>query len=165
MPTVHPYNRKSAVDYAKEWAFKRNPKYLDFSTLGGDCTNYASQCLYAGSKVMNTTPIYGWYYYSASERTASWTGVDFLYKFLITNKKQGVFATETDISKMMLGDIIQLGNMSNHFYHSLVVTQTGKIPDFYNILISTHTMDANLRPLSSYQFEKIRFLHIEGFFL
>lgn len=58
------YNRANAVAYAKKWAYGRNPKYYDFSDLGGDCTNFASQCIYAGSGVMNYTPTYGWYYIS-----------------------------------------------------------------------------------------------------
>ena len=40
------YNRANAVAYAKKWAYGRNPKYYDFSDLGGDCTNFASQCIY-----------------------------------------------------------------------------------------------------------------------
>ncbi len=47
------YNRQAAVEYAEKWAFKRNPAYLNFDSLGGDCTNYASQCIFAGAKVMN----------------------------------------------------------------------------------------------------------------
>ena len=69
------YNRSDAVKYALKWAFSRNPDYLDFHGLGGDCTNFVSQCIYAGCQVMNYTPVYGWYYLSSSDRTASWTGV------------------------------------------------------------------------------------------
>ncbi|WP_040197226.1 amidase domain-containing protein [Candidatus Soleaferrea massiliensis] len=162
MPTVLPYNRQRAFDYAEAWAYRRNPNYLDFSDLGGDCTNFASQCLYAGSGVMNYTPIYGWYYNSSSDRTASWTGVQYLYNFLTSNKTQGVFASDTTIDRMMIGDIIQLGNYSNEFYHSLVVTGVGNEPDESNILVSTHSFDAHQRRLSSYTYANIRFLHIEG---
>ena len=56
------YDRKAAVEYARKWAYGRNPAYYDFSRLGGDCTNFASQCVYAGSDVMNYTPVLGWYY-------------------------------------------------------------------------------------------------------
>ncbi|HOA41990.1 MAG TPA: amidase domain-containing protein, partial [Bacillota bacterium] len=42
------YNRNKAIEYAERWAFDRNPRYLDFEKLGGDCTNYVSQCIYAG---------------------------------------------------------------------------------------------------------------------
>ena len=92
------YNRTAAVEYARKWAFQRNPAYYNFENLGGDCTNFASQCLYAGSGVMNYTPTYGWYYNSSSDRSPSWTGVVYLYQFLTQNKGPGPFATETDAS-------------------------------------------------------------------
>ena len=47
------YNRNNTVEYAKRWALSRNPKYLDFHEIGGDCTNFASQCIYAGAELMN----------------------------------------------------------------------------------------------------------------
>ncbi|MDE7439525.1 MAG: amidase domain-containing protein, partial [Clostridia bacterium] len=42
------YNRELAYEYAKKWAFKRNPEFYNFNNIGGDCTNFASQCIYAG---------------------------------------------------------------------------------------------------------------------
>lgn len=165
MSKVVPYNRNKAVEYALTFAFKRNPNYLDFSNLGGDCTNFISQCLYAGSGVMNYTPVYGWYYGGSNNRSASWTGVTYLYNFLTTNTKAAVFGKNSDIGHMQLGDIIQLGNQKKVFYHSLIITDIGKVPSLGNILISTHTFDASQRPLSSYVFEQIRYIHIEGVYI
>ena len=54
------YDRSAAVAYARKWAFGRNPEYYDFGGIGGDCTNFVSQCLYAGAGVMNFTPELGW---------------------------------------------------------------------------------------------------------
>lgn len=42
------YDREKAVAYAHKWAYGRNPAYADFSAMGGDCTNFLSQCLHAG---------------------------------------------------------------------------------------------------------------------
>ena len=42
------YNRKAVYDYAKEWAYARNPKYYNYDSIGGDCTNFASQCVFVG---------------------------------------------------------------------------------------------------------------------
>ena len=56
MTTVS-YNREKAVSYAEKWAFSRNPRYMSFDGIGGDCTSFVSQCLYAGSGVMNYTPV------------------------------------------------------------------------------------------------------------
>lgn len=162
MPSVSAYNRQKAVEYANKWALSRNPKYLDFSKLGGDCTNLCSQCLFAGSGTMNYTPIYGWFYINSSNRSASWTGVTYLFNFLTSNKTKGPFAVEADVSEIELGDIIQLGKVSAPFHHSLVVTRIDGPPNIDTIYISTHTYDFHNRPLNTYEYNKIRFLHIKG---
>ena len=156
MKTI-PYNREKAVAYARRWALSRNPAYYDFEEIGGDCTNFASQCIYAGAGIMNYTPTFGWYYNSASDRTASWTGVEFLYDFLIKNTSVGPFAREVSQSEILPGDIVQLGTLSGRFYHSPVIIATEP-----EILVAAHTYDALDRPLSSYSYQAVRFLHIES---
>ena len=74
MTTELPYDREAAVFYARKWAYARNPRYYNFDDLGGDCTNFASQCIYAGCGVMNFTPTFGWYYIDINQRSPSWTG-------------------------------------------------------------------------------------------
>ena len=66
------------MEYAKKWALSRNPKFYDYEKIGGDCTNFASQCIYAGSGVMNNKT---WYYKNGNQKSPSWTGVEFLYDF------------------------------------------------------------------------------------
>lgn len=80
-----PYDRDAAVNYARKWAMDRNPAYYDFEEIGGDCTNFASQCIFAGARIMNYTPTMGWYYRSSYDRTPSWSGVRYLYEFLTNN--------------------------------------------------------------------------------
>ena len=157
-----PYNRRLAVEYAHRWAYGRNPEYFDFQGIGGDCTNFASQCIYAGAGIMNYTPVYGWYYITANARTASWTGVQYLYNFLTSNQDTGPYATETDISAMEPGDVCQLALDRNEFHHTPVIVEVGDVPTLDNILIAAHSRDADYRPLSSYRFRAVRFLHIEG---
>lgn len=156
---IKEYDRRAAVAYARRWAFSRNPNYFDFSNLGGDCTNFASQCVYAGSGIMNYTPVFGWYYISADNRTASWTGVEYFYNFLTGNTNgAGPFAEEVGERDIEIGDIIQLGRANGDFYHSPVVV------GFSNgqPLIAAHSYDAYNRPLSSYRYEQVRYLHILG---
>ena len=57
---VKEYNREKAVEYAIKWAYKRNPKYYNFDSVGGDCTSFISQCIYAGSGIMNYKKHIGW---------------------------------------------------------------------------------------------------------
>ena len=154
------YNRDAAVAYADKWAYGRNPRFFDFSDLGGDCTNFASQVLYAGSGVMNYTPLYGWFYISANDRTPSWTGVEELYRFLVSNTGAGPQARVTGLAEIDRGDIIQLKfDYGERFDHSPVVMDVGmRTPN--TILLAAHSNDANCRPLSSYNYREIRPLHI-----
>ena len=152
------YDRQAAFNYAKEWAFKRNPKFYNFNKIGGDCTNFASQCIYAGAGVMNYTPTFGWYYISLNDRTPSWTGVEYLYNFLVGNEGVGPFAEEVSLEKLEVGDIVQLGTATNDFYHSPVVVRISN----GQIFVAAHTYDAFMKPLSSYNFAKARGIHILG---
>lgn len=152
-----PYNRAAAVAYARKWALGRNPAFYDFEDIGGDCTNFASQCIYAGTNVMNFTPVIGWYYRSVSDRTASWTGVEYLHSFLVNNGSVGPYGHEVTRREVMPGDIVQLGDARGDFYHSPVITAV--TPE---ILVAAHTYDALDRPLSSYNYNIARFIHIDG---
>ena len=80
------YDRKAVVAYARRWAFARNPQYYNFDRLGGDCTNFASQCLFAGCGVMNFTPTFGWFYLDLQNRAPAWTGVEYFYQFLMNHQ-------------------------------------------------------------------------------
>ena len=152
-----PYNRERAVAYAHRWALGRNPAYYDFEDLGGDCTNFASQCIYAGAGVMNFTPVTGWFYRSASDRTASWTGVEYLYRFLVNNRSVGPYARVVSRWEAQPGDIVQLGTRAGDFYHSPVITAVTP-----TILVAAHTYDALDKPLDYYVYDVARFLHMEG---
>lgn len=161
-----PYNRARAVEYARRWALSRNPLFIDFTGQGGNCTNFVSQCLYAGCGVMNDTPTYGWYYRSPEDRAPAWSGVNELYDFLIgipefaeANGGTGPFATDAATSrKIELGDVVQLANAEGQFYHTLIIS--GFTDN--DILICAQSDDALDRPLSTYSFASLRILHIEG---
>lgn len=152
-----PYDRIEAVEYAKKWAYFRNPEFYNFQNLGGDCTNFASQCLYAGSKTMNYP---SWYYYNQNDRSPSWTSVEFLYDFLIKNNSLGPRGEDVGIESVRVGDIIQLNFGNDRFEHTLVITKLEYPVTSSGIKVSAHTTDASCRPLDSYNFKKIRFIHI-----
>ena len=163
MPELLPYNREAAVAYAHTWAYRRNPAYFDFSGIGGDCTNFASQCIYAGAGVMNFTPLYGWFYRTANDRTPSWTGVQYLYDFLTRNLGAGPFATEVSLSQLEPGDVVQLAiDREDRYQHTPVVVRIDGEPSLTNVLVAAHSNDVDYRPLSTYNIRRIRCLHIEG---
>ncbi len=160
---IREYDRKAAVEYAHKWAFGRNPGYYNFDGLGGDCTNFASQAVYAGSGVMNYTPVFGWYYIDSYSRTASWTGVNYFYNFITSNTGPGPVAEQTDISLIQPGDIIQLSFEGGNIYnHSPIVVKTGSPPGLQDTLVAAHTYDRDNYHLTYYSWAAIRFIHIKG---
>ena len=152
------YNREAVYEYAKKWAYGRNPKYYNFDPVGGDCTNFVSQCIYAGCKQMNYDRNNGWYYINGNNKSPSWTGVEFLYKFLTTNNNLGPKGEKMTIDKLEIGDVVQLSFNGQIFSHSLIVIKNGINTD--NTLIATHTYDIFGKSVSEYGFEKYRCIHI-----
>lgn len=163
MRFVQDYDRKASVLYAHAWAYGRNPLFYDYEGIGGDCTNFASQCIFAGSGIMNFTPTFGWYYITANQKAPAWTGVMYLWNFLTRKRLSvGPIGEECDLKELRPGDIVQLSFHGEEFQHSPVVVSVGDAPTLENVLIAAHSYDADNRPLSTYEFQKIRCLHITG---
>lgn len=160
-----PYNRERAVEYARRWALSRNPLFFDFTGGGGNCTNFVSQCLLAGSLIMNPTETFGWYYVDVNDRAPSWTGVRELYEFVCglgdfspKSERQGPFCEEVLRERAEVGDIVQLANGRGNFYHSLLISGFAD----GEILVCAQSNDALDRPLSTYNYASARFLHVQG---
>ncbi len=152
------YNREAVYEYAKKWAYGRNFKYYNFDPVGGDCTNFVSQCIYAGCMQMNYDRNNGWYYINGNNKSPSWTGVEFLYYFLIKNKGLGPRGEERNIDKLEIGDVVQLSFNGHIFSHSLIVVKNGT--NVNNTLIAAHTYDIFEKSVAEYGFEKYRCVHI-----
>ena len=163
MLEVISYNRGAAVQYAHKWAYRRNPAFYDYEELGGDCTNFASQCLYAGTGIMNFTPVYGWYYRNANDKAPAWTGVPYFFDF-ITRREEGIgpFGLESSVDLIKPGDFVQLKFTGNRFGHTPIIVETGSPPELNNILVAAHSMDVDYRPLNTYTIQELRFIHILG---
>ena len=152
------YKRENALEYAKRWALERNPLFTNYTGRGGDCTNFASQVVYAGSCQMNYKADVGWYYISDNQRSAAWTGVEFFYSFITQNTDVGPFGREVFADEVIPGDIIQLADETGDFYHTLVVVGS----DDEGFLIASHSDDYYERPLRTYDYSSLRYIHIDG---
>ena len=162
---LKPYDRAAAVRYAQKWAYGRNPAFYDYEHIGGDCTNFASQCVYAGSGVMNYTRDLGWYYIDANNKAPAWTGVDYFYRFMTRKEESaGPVAHDASISQMEPGDVVQLSFDGENWNHSPVVVRLLRQPALRpaDVLIAAHSYDADNRPLNTYDYRAIRFLHFIG---
>lgn len=163
MPDIIPYDREAAVAYAHRWAYRRNPEYFNYDGIGGDCTNFASQCLYAGTGIMNFTPIYGWYYLDPNRKAPAWTGVPYFYNFMTRAQvSPGPFGVNAPLSQIQPGDFVQFRFMGDRYAHTPVIVEVGSPPALDNVLVAAHSDDADYRPLDSYTFRGLRFIHILG---
>lgn len=158
-----PYDRRAAVAYAHRWAYGFNPSYYNYSDIGGDCTNFASQCLYAGTGVMNYEPVYGWFYRNANDKAPAWTGVKYFHQFVTrTEENAGPFGVLARLAECSPGDFVQLSFDGTNFSHTPIIVAMGRRPTLYNTLVAAHSSPADYRPLSSYPARTLRFLHILG---
>lgn len=169
MIAIMSYNRERAVEYAKRWARGRNPLFFDFTGGGGNCTSFVSQCLWAGSLSTDPSQPFGWYYVSVNDRAPAFSGVNEFYAYLCgvngfppVNSRRGPFAVEVMREMVQIGDVVQLANRSGRFYHTLIVSGFDPSLSDGGILVCANSDDALDRPLSTYNYAAVRFLHVLG---
>ena len=139
MRFVQDYDRRAVVMYAHQWAYGRNPAFYDYENLGGD------------------------YYIDSDQKAPAWTGVPYLYNFLTRNGPSvGPVGEPCDLEQLRQGDLIQLSFKGTEFQHSPIVVSVGNPVTPENVLIAAHSYDADNRPLSTYEYRDIRFVHILG---
>lgn len=170
------YNRDAAVAYAQQWWNKRNytTSYLAYDDFGGNCQNFASQCLYAGGIKMDYTGTHDqqWKFFdedlnnkaTATGRSYSWTGVDMFYSYALINYKSGLVAlTDVDYKYAEKGDIIHVGAYY-HWRHALLITDVLYNADGtqQDIIVASNTADRWNYPLSAYIYTAPRLIHILG---
>lgn len=114
---------------------------------------------------MNYDDPFGWYYIDSNQKSPSWTGVVYLYDFLTRKERSvGPIAREVELQEIRPGDLVQLSFNGETYQHTPVVVFAREPKTLGDILIAAHSYDALDRPLDSYTFEKIRFLHVEGIY-
>ena len=158
MLAIKPYQRENAVAYARKYAFSQNSQFGNFAGIGGNCTNFVSQSIYAGGCQMNYTPTFGWYYISLDDRSPSWTGVEYFYNFIVGNAGVGPFGRVATSDELEIGDVVQLGREGEGYYHTLLVVGFGE----EGLLVAAQTDNAYARPLSTYDYDFARYIKILG---
>lgn len=149
--SITSYVPSAAVNYALKWAgnenssspdyHKHNPNYIYFSDV--DCTNFVSQCLYAGHIPMNGKPAdpdpgvenstSKWYYAEFNQvtmldaYTTSWCRALDFYKYFCKKVKNYMYTKKADIIKnCKAGDVVQFAHKTTgEIYHSVIITQKG----------------------------------------
>ncbi|WP_434784558.1 amidase domain-containing protein [Paenibacillus polymyxa] len=89
---IHKYNRARAIDYANKYAGiawgagnrqRYNPKYLDYNSKGGDCTNFSSQVIGDKEEGGGLSMKSGWHYLYGNGGSQAWVQTDAFKNFLI----------------------------------------------------------------------------------
>ncbi len=93
------YKPSDAVAYSEKWVYHSpssgnyesyyNPDWPNYNSVGGDCANYTSQSIYAGGMPMAAGAVYGtdgWFHYSSTNRSASWTGAKQLRTYMSNSR-------------------------------------------------------------------------------
>ncbi len=173
-------DRQKIVDYAHKYAKKYNPAYRVPET-GSDCTNFVSQCLYAGGLSMQpssyrgtnpgiTTTTEEWYYYNVPSAAAdapygkavgvstSWIRVEDLYTYLAPHFEVFTSSNTKKVAQnLQEGYVIQGGPAMGRYEHSSIVTvKNGKF------CYTAHTNDRKDRAMKHYYnaYDKFRVLKV-----
>lgn len=165
------YDREAAAVYADKWWEKGNPEFAEFAV---DCTNYISQCLFAGKAPIHYTGKRetGWWYkgYVNGREwwSYSWSVSNSFARYLHTSAS-GLRAEMVERpEQLMLGDVIVYDwDGDGSFQHSTIVTafDAGGMP-----LVNAHTVSSRHRYWDyrdSYAWNDntvYRFYHIPDYF-
>lgn len=168
--TVVKLNTTHFLNYATTYGgSRRNSLFPDFSNNGGDCQNFASQCLWFGlggtpsastitsarypmvNATMSPDSTRQWFVMTDWTHSATWTGVNSFASHVEngTTTKLGLYGnTYKGVANARVGDILQISDDNGaSYYHSYVVVNvTGSTPD--QIYVSSHTSDRQNEKLS-----------------
>lgn len=142
------YNPLAAVRYARKYALNYNPEYNSYGGIGGDCTNYISQCIKAGG--IRTTNV--WKPYSHP-----WIRVNELYYYLLRNGN-GVDITKN--KSYPIGSIIQFfSNKKGYYSHSGIITESLANGDYLYCCHSYDKLDFPLSEIYPLFYDKFRIVN------
>ena len=168
----HEYDRKKAIEYAKKYVDNRNPDYIAYDNVGGNCQNYVSQSIHAGGIPMDIKGSYQWKNYGdevnekneKKGRSTSWTGTINFYDYAKSENKSGICTdVDEDIFYAEPGDVAHVGY--NGFSHAVIVVKeiyddNGKKIDF---LVNSNTASLENYPFMAYVYPNKRIIKVLGY--
>jgi len=143
------FNIIEACNYAETFALKPNPNYKSFENIGGDCTNFMSQILYAGG-VKQTK---AWKPY-----TLPWIRVEEIYLYLTTQTLATKLPNENSLSK---GCLIQFYTPQiGKFFHNGFITYELPNNDYLYCCHSYNKLNYPLSKIYPQRYPTLRALKI-----
>ena len=169
----HEYDRDTAVNYSYKYVDNRNDNYLDYSSLGGNCANYASQSIFEGGIPMDYEGSYQWKYFSDElnddnterGRSSSWVSTYYFYDYAKNNDGFGMCAeVDVNIFYAQIGDVIHVGYKNNSYSHTTLVSKIIKKDNkTIDILVNSNTTGLKDYPIFGYIYQNKRLIKILGY--
>ena len=133
------YNATKAAEYAQQYAKSYNPNYPNYNNAGGDCTNFVSQCVYAGGMPMRIGSTDAYWYYNSSGRSPSWAGADYFMRHWTKVRSSSYYGRAREVliyskdyilknrntvgNSIEVGDIVQyLNPADSKAFHSHIIS-------------------------------------------
>lgn len=130
--------------YAHQWAYGRNPAFYDYENVGGDCTNFASQCVFAGS---GDDELHPGFRLVLHRRQPEVPLLDRGALFLEFHDQAGALrrpvAQPCALEDLQPGDLVQLSFNGQEFQHTPVVVRVTAPITLETVLIAAHSYDAD----------------------
>jgi hypothetical protein len=154
---INAYNYTAMRNYATTYWSSYNSSYRTYDGVGGDCTNFISQIVYAGGwthvgsypaddRTLPSKWFYGSYTWSTSY---SWPAAHNWYQFAM--QQSGRTSYLDNVWKMVQTDILQIDWEANgSIDHSMfVTTRSGSGTYATELYMTYHSVDTLDKPLSS----------------
>ncbi len=183
-PVFTPYDTEKAVAYAEKYALSYNPLFFSYKGLGGDCQNFASQCVWAGLGGKNTATAVdlklppmvrsgprAWYQNNTTDHDpyGRWIAVQPFSDYILSGQvgDLGLVGTVTDgLANAATGDLIAISDGKRWFHIYFVVAHTGVqgMRTTKDLWVSAHTTDRNRQWLATLITSAlpVRTIHIIG---
>lgn len=159
--TIGTYSRYTASNYAVTYYLNYNSAYFNYNGSGGDCTNFVSQALYAGSQVegAESDPDGWWYNGSLSPKSGTAWRHSVWHEPWLKNNGRGYSVTQA--TSLDAGDVIyydwnDAGTATDHTVMVTAYSVPGNVPlvtmhnpDMVHVYWDTW-MSADIKPFNAY---------------
>jgi hypothetical protein len=153
--TNYDYSPSAAVAYARKYALGKAP---NFYKAPADCTNFISQCVWAGyggtptaANVENRVRMTDVWYAGSGGGSYNWENVIMFFDYMVSSKTLGPqgYCSDSNPRKIdrisaasvKVGNVIQLwDSLHQKFCHSMIVSENSN-NDWRSIKVCYHTTD------------------------
>jgi len=145
------YNATAAKNYAYQHVNSPNLQFCNFYYGGGDCTNFLSQCLWAGGWTMNPNNWWATMGGSCCDNPygcgiptcyhCNWTVANKFYNYLLVSGR--IFPVCYVDNALNVGDIIELAS-NGSVYHNTLVTKKEIVNGVTKVYVTFRTANPGL---------------------